>query len=333
MNPLVLQFANGNVLFPGLLISATACALLLVFKRPVFRTPTSIAAILGAVLVLLSATPFPIWLYALWFASFVVALVLTRNPSENTSEKAGLTQASEARRVCPPALFAASTLVVGFLNSFSVVARISRLFIRARTLQQPSCILLASISLILFGLEVPHHFAPRFSLQPTGHLYVVGDSLSMGADTMEGNWPLLLGAKLGMPADNFSFGGARVRTALSNAKRVPEDTSLVILEIGGNDIFYNTDPATYAESLEEMLGMVCQPGRQVIMFELPLPPFYNRFGHAQRRLAKEYGVTLIPKRYLATVLGTPGATTDGLHLSNTGHALLADTVAGILTME
>jgi lysophospholipase L1-like esterase len=50
-------------------------------------------------------------------------------------------------------------------------------------------------------------------------------------------------------------------------------------------------------------------------------------------LAKEHGVILIPKRFLARVLGMPGATTDGLHLSNTGHVLLAETVAGLFAVE
>ena len=66
------------------------------------------------------------------------------------------------------------------------------------------------------------------------------------------------------------------------------------------------------------------------MIELPLPPFYNRYGMVQRALAKSYGVTLIPKRYLAKIISTPGATVDGLHLSNTGHALFARSLSEML---
>ena len=72
-----------------------------------------------------------------------------------------------------------------------------------------------------------------------------------------------------------------------------------------------------------MLAGVCRPHRRVVMLELPLPPFYNRYGTVQRALAKSYGVTLVPKRCLAGIITTPYATVDGLHLSNLGHALLA----------
>jgi acyl-CoA thioesterase I len=67
------------------------------------------------------------------------------------------------------------------------------------------------------------------------------------------------------------------------------------------------------------------------MIELPLPPLYNRYGIVQRALAKSHGVTLIPKRILAKVITTPGATVDGLHLSNTGHTLLARALSEMLT--
>ena len=67
------------------------------------------------------------------------------------------------------------------------------------------------------------------------------------------------------------------------------------------------------------------------MVELPLPPFYNRYGMVQRALAKKYSVTLIPKRFMADVMSTPGATVDGLHFSNVGHILFARSLSGMLT--
>jgi hypothetical protein len=53
-------------------------------------------------------------------------------------------------------------------------------------------------------------------------------------------------------------------------------------------------------------------------------------GRAQRELAKAFDVHLIPKRYLAQVLASPGATTDGIHLSADGAALMEATVEGLL---
>ena len=66
------------------------------------------------------------------------------------------------------------------------------------------------------------------------------------------------------------------------------------------------------------------------MFELPLLPFWNNFGRDQRELAKKYGVTLIPKKYLVSVFAGNGNTVDGLHLSQKGHDDLAAKVYGLM---
>jgi lysophospholipase L1-like esterase len=155
-------------------------------------------------------------------------------------------------------------------------------------------------------------------------LFVVGDSLSMGADPPGKSWPELLADKAHMKAKNFSFGGAKVASAQHNAERIDKDDALVILEIGGNDLL--SGEGGFYSNLDQMLRTVCSGKRSVAMLELPLPPLFNSYGMAQRQLAAKYGVTLIPKRYLTRVLTTPGATVDGLHLSNTGHALLAETI-------
>ena len=79
------------------------------------------------------------------------------------------------------------------------------------------------------------------------------------------------------------------------------------------------------------MALACGPHRIVAMVELPLPPFCNRYGMVQRALAREHGVTLIPKRFMAGVMSRPGATVDGLHFSNTGHILFARALYGMLT--
>ena len=62
------------------------------------------------------------------------------------------------------------------------------------------------------------------------------------------------------------------------------------------------------------------------MLELPLPPFYNSFGLIQRKLARKYGVKLVPKRVFLSVLAGGGATLDSIHLSQAGHQQMANVV-------
>jgi len=178
------------------------------------------------------------------------------------------------------------------------------------------------VALMVFS-EFAHSKRPSIIFEPGKTLVVLGDSMCMGADPPGKNWPELLGDLAHLKVRNFSFGGARVASSLSEVGRIKQDDMLVIIELGGNDLLGGTSVPKFREDLEKMLGLVCAPHRRVAMLELPLPPFYNRFGIVQRDLAKSYGVTLIPKRYLARTICTPGATVDGLHLSNLGHTLFA----------
>ena len=146
-------------------------------------------------------------------------------------------------------------------------------------------------------------------------------------------WPELLGDHANLKVRNLSFGGAKVASSLDQSPLIHQYNALVILEIGGNDLLGGTSIHQFREDLDKMLTLVCVPHRRVAMIELPLPPFYNRFGMVQRDLAKSHGVTLIPKRYLAKTICTPGATVDGIHLSNAGHVLFARTLSVMLTQK
>jgi hypothetical protein len=66
------------------------------------------------------------------------------------------------------------------------------------------------------------------------------------------------------------------------------------------------------------------------MFELPLLPHKIGYGRAQRRLAQKHNVHLIPKRYFIHVLTGADATSDGLHLSQSGAHRMASLVATLL---
>jgi acyl-CoA thioesterase-1 len=63
--------------------------------------------------------------------------------------------------------------------------------------------------------------------------------------------------------------------------------------------------------------------QQVIMLELPLPPFRHEYSRIQRSLARKHDVRLVPKRLFLSVLTADGATLDTIHLSQTGHRRMA----------
>ncbi len=104
----------------------------------------------------------------------------------------------------------------------------------------------------------------------------------------------------------------------------------MLLEIGGNDLLGSPAGENFERDLQELLKRVCQPGRQVLMFELPLPPLHNEFGRVQRRLAAQCHVLLIPKRFLIDLLASEGTTLDSIHLSARGHQRMAALVWRII---
>jgi acyl-CoA thioesterase-1 len=191
-------------------------------------------------------------------------------------------------------------------------------------------LLLLAQSFLMVGTEIRYSMQPKIPISKNDTLFVVGDSISIGADPPGKNWTQLLGDLAMLKVRIFSFGGATVESSLDNARRINQDDALVILEIGGNDLLGGTRIPKFRADLEKMMALVCGPHRRVAMIELPLPPFDNRYGMVQRAVAREHGVTLIPKRILAGVMSTPGATVDGLHFSNTGHVLFARALSGML---
>jgi len=175
------------------------------------------------------------------------------------------------------------------------------------------------------GLELPYHRTPPVPRLGDPPVYVVGDSVSAGMGGERQTWPRLLARWHGVRVHDLSLAGADLATALKDqAGRVDGAGSLVIAEIGGNDVLGGTTPEAFERGLDALLASLRGGGRTVVMLELPLPPFYNRYGAAQRRLAARHGARLVPKRVLLGVLTARGATLDTIHLNRSGHGLMAE---------
>jgi acyl-CoA thioesterase-1 len=181
--------------------------------------------------------------------------------------------------------------------------------------------------------EWPFRSRPSFGVAPSTKVYVIGDSISAGMRRDPLLWPTALAQSTGLEVINLAQAGATVADAKVQIRQVPETPSAVILEIGGNDLLGTTSAEAFRKELEAILAPLSQSGHHLLMFELPLVPFKNGFGRAQRDLAKRYSATLIPKREFAMVLAAEGATEDGLHLSPKGHELFASMVSGVLDIR
>lgn len=195
-------------------------------------------------------------------------------------------------------------------------------------------ILAILLSLGAMLLEIPYHMKSQLPDSNYQSLYVIGDSISAGiGDRDEIVWPVMLQDTYGIDVYNAARAGATARSAKKQLSQVHPDNSLIILEIGGNDLLHHSSSDQFETDLKELLSSIDQTNGSLLMFELPLPPFYNHYGAAQRSLAKSYEVTLIPKRYFADILNRRGATVDGIHLSQTGHNMMANMIWQLISQN
>jgi acyl-CoA thioesterase-1 len=125
----------------------------------------------------------------------------------------------------------------------------------------------------------------------------------------------VLGDLTQMKVVNLAAAGATLETAMYQANKITSTNALILVEIGGNDLLGHTDSHTFYTQLDRLLGGLRGKKSRLVMFELPLLPFWNTYGRDQRILAEKYDVTLIPKNCLVEVFAGKGNTIDGLHLT------------------
>ena len=285
MNPIILYFVDGATFFVGLALVLVAEMLIFRFQKPVVRPVLTVLALVGGIIVAISATPLPIWMYSLWGISALAGLVLGN-------------RLSSSARSCRMAYTALLATTVG-----------------------------------LFLAELPCQRKPHLVVKSDATVYVLGDSISAGLGTNERCWPMVLKETTSLRVVNLAQPGATVKSAIIQARGIPKSNAVVIVEIGGNDMLGDTDAICFRAQLELLVSSLLSNNHQVLMLELPLFPFQNAFGMAQRSIAAKHNVAMLPKRYFARALGTRNGTLDGLHLSQEGHNAMAEIIAGIFQKE
>lgn len=190
------------------------------------------------------------------------------------------------------------------------------------------CISVLVFVVVLAGSQARYLWMPSHVSSPKlSRMVVIGDSISAGMNEPDDEkWPLLIAGQHEIQVLNLSIAGATTSSIVSVTNRCPDEPCLVLLEIGGNDVLGGRSLAAYAKGLRELLEHLKRPGRNLVMMELPLPPFHDRFSQVQRSLAAEFQVALIPKRQFLSVLASTGSTSDTIHLTKEGHQRMATMV-------
>lgn len=187
--------------------------------------------------------------------------------------------------------------------------------------------------LVVIGLhESRYHAMPVLRVIPERQIAVIGDSITAGyggGDSTQ-KWPAILRDRHRMTVQDLSRMGETAASAARQLAQRSVEAPVVIIEIGGNDYLGGGTVQGFEEGLDALLKALHKPDRQVVMFELPIPPLYEAYGRVQRNLASRYGVALIPKRVLLSVVEAAEATVDSIHLTQQGHERMASFVWALL---
>ncbi len=320
------EFAGVDAFFWGLAMLTAAELVGLWRDGPRVRAFCRLTTI-GAVIVLAaSGTPLPLWFYGVGLTLSALTLI-ARWSRPNDADRVALAArppVSSAPFERPTGGQAASA-TPSLSSGASAPPRTSRLF-RAGPL------LLIAWCLAAGAWEVSYRLPPRFAEENSYEtLVVIADSVSSRLNGVgEETWPKQFRERYFGRVLDKSAPGATARSALKQAdaanRELDSRPALVLIEIGGNDFFQLIPPAQFAADLERLLTELQRPHRQIVMLELPLPPFYNAYGRIQRDLAARHHLPLISKREFAAVIFFPNATLDTVHLSKSGHRLFADMV-------
>ena len=297
MNTVIFHLVGGDAFFSGFLAVATGAVVIGVSggKR---RRSGSVVILLGWILIVASATAHPLVSYAT--LAFLSLLVMTARQSPTSPESA-----ERPRETANPAT-------------------------RTPLMFRP-CPMLCTGAIAAMVFEIFMHHPGQIRVSEQRPIIVIGDSLSAGInDGVDIPWPTRLNEIASVEVSNRARAGATCRSALEQLDGLPKQC-VVIVEIGGNDLLSGRSASEFRADLDALLAEIQSPERDVVMFELPLPPFFNGYGYAQRELAIKYDDILIPRRLLAAVLFSEDATLDSIHLSNAGHQQLAERVALILS--
>jgi len=281
------EFAGGDAFFLGLALLLTGSLVAAWRDGPRVRVFFRLATICACLVIAASGTPLPIWFYGVGLLLIFASLL--RRPLATGNGRA-------LRRF---------RVVVALLVCWCVGGAAWELSYR---LPPP--------------LDEKTHYDT---------LVVIGDSVSAGLlGPKERTWPKQVRDRYCGSVIDLSAEGATARLALQQAATLNAHSgnfsAVVLIEIGGNDYFESVPPSDFAADLDRLLTALSRPDRQLIMLELPLPPFYNDYGRVQRGLAARHKVPLVSKREFARVVFAAGATLDTVHLSEAGHSRCADMV-------
>jgi lysophospholipase L1-like esterase len=173
-----------------------------------------------------------------------------------------------------------------------------------------------------------------------GKTYVaLGDSISAGrfAVTQGQTFPFVVAGKLNMHLDLIARSGTKAAWGVQQVAAVnAAHPSLVTIELGTNDVGFNTDPGAFAAQYDAIVTAVSAPDRDVLCIASWLPS--TAFDQIIESTCERHGGTFVSLDGFYHVNAFHAADggssylgrTDWFHPGNQGHAAIAAEILSAL---
>lgn len=190
-------------------------------------------------------------------------------------------------------------------------------------------------SAIIFMLTTTLFFSPKHPIveRKTNLIVFFGNSITagLGADIGE-DFPSLIGNKLNVPIVNAGVNGNTTHDALLRINKdvLSKNPSIVIIELGGNDLLEGVDTNVTTKNLDLILSKIKPTGAKIVILGTKFFLFQEKYEVNWATLAKKYDATYVPD-ILEGVIADQSLKFDDIHPNAKGYQNIAEKLTPIIS--
>ena len=166
----------------------------------------------------------------------------------------------------------------------------------------------------------------------TNLIIFIGDSITAGQGAGAGeDFPSLIGKTLNVPIVNAGVSGNTTHDALLriNEDVISKNPSIVVVELGGNDLLERVDIEVTTRNLDLMLSKIKPTGAKIVILGVKFLVFNKKYETDWQSLAKKYDAIYVPD-ILEGVITDQSLKFDDLHPNAKGYQKIAEKLTPII---
>jgi len=187
---------------------------------------------------------------------------------------------------------------------------------------------------IIFVLTSIIFIFPKQKNTASGEKPIVffGNSITAGQGAgADEDFPSLIGKALNVPIVNAGVSGSTTRDALLRINKdvLSKNPSIVVIELGGNDLLEHVDIEVSRRNFDLILSKIKPTGAKIVILGVKFFLFSKKYEIDLRDLAKKYDATYVPD-ILEGVIGDQSLKFDDLHPNARGYQKIAEKLTPII---